>query len=87
MALHEFQNTPVTGLQELPAQLLMSRPLRSSLPMTAVMLKPKVSTGAKAALECRQTKQKHHYARLQNHCQRLSQILLDIQETNHGNLQ
>ena len=61
MALLEFRNTPVTGLQESPAQLLMSRRLRSSLPMTAMMLKPQIGTGAKAALECRQARQKHYY--------------------------
>ena len=51
MALLELQNTPVAGLQESPAQLLMSRRLRSSLPMTAAMLKPQISKGVKAALE------------------------------------
>ena len=61
MALLEFRNTPVTGLRESPAQLLMSRHLRSSLPMTAEMLKPQVSTGAKAALEHRQARQKFYY--------------------------
>ena len=29
--------------------------------MTTMMLKPQVSTGAKAALECRQARQKHYY--------------------------
>ena len=53
MILLEFQNTPVTGQQESLAQLLMSRHLRSFLPMTAEMLKPQVSTGPKAALEYR----------------------------------
>lgn len=50
-----------TVLQESLAQLLMSRRLRSSLPMTAMMFKPQVTVGAKAALECWQVKQKHYY--------------------------
>ena len=32
LALLEFRNTPISGLQESPAQLLMSRRLRSTLP-------------------------------------------------------
>ena len=45
-------------LKESPAQLLMSRHLRSSLPMTAAM--PKLQ-GVKAALENRQARQKYYY--------------------------
>ena len=63
MALLELRNTPVAGLQESPAQLLMSRRLRSSLPMTAAMLKPQISKGVKAALEDRQARQKYYYDR------------------------
>ena len=37
MALLEFRNTPITGLDQSPAQLLMSRHLRSSLPMIVTM--------------------------------------------------
>ena len=41
----------------------MSRRLRSNLPMTATMLKPHISKGAKAILEQRQARQKHWYDR------------------------
>ena len=37
LALLEFRNTPITGLNESPAQLLMSRCLHSSLPITEVV--------------------------------------------------
>ena len=63
IALLKLRNTPITGLQESPAQLLMSRRLRSNLPMTATMLKPHISKGPKAILEQRQARQKHWYDR------------------------
>ena len=61
MALLEFRNTPITGLQESPSQLLMSRRLRASLPMTAAMLKPQTSKGVITKLDQRQARQKHWY--------------------------
>ena len=63
MALLEFRNTPITGLQESPAQLLMNRRLRSILPMTTVLLEPQISRGTKEKLKQRQTNQKHLYDR------------------------
>ena len=38
LALLEFRNTPITGLDSLPAQLLMGRRLRSCLPMILTVL-------------------------------------------------
>ena len=38
MALLEFPNTPIPGIEATPVQLLMNRRLRSSLPMTGTML-------------------------------------------------
>ena len=61
LALLEFRNTPITGLQESPAQLLMSRRLRSTLPMTASMLQPHINENVKQKLKHRQTTQKRHY--------------------------
>ena len=61
LALLEFRNTPITGLQESPAQLLMSRRLRSTLPMTVPMLQPHVSANTKSKLKLRQNTQKKHY--------------------------
>ena len=63
LALLEFRNTPITGLNESPAQLLMGRRLRSSLPMTDSMLQPSISEGVKRKLEQRQQRQKHFYDR------------------------
>lgn len=42
LALLEHHNTPVAGLSASPAQILMSRQLRSNLPVTKELLKPKV---------------------------------------------
>jgi len=61
MALLEFQNTPITGLDESPAQLSMNRHLQSHLPRLPTMLQPCVSEGVKERLEQRQLKQKSQY--------------------------
>lgn len=57
----EFRNTPITGLDESPAQLLMGRHIRSALPMTGTLLQPFVSEGTREKLEQRQQWQKHAY--------------------------
>ena len=61
LALLEFRNTPISGLQESPAQLLMSRRLWSALPMTPSMLQPHVNVHTKEKLKHRQTTQKNYY--------------------------
>ena len=61
MALLEFRNTPITGIDKSPAQLLMSRRLRASLPMTGTMLKPEVPENTRVKLDHRQQKQKRSY--------------------------
>ena len=61
MALLEFCNTPVTGVEESPAQLLMSRRLRSNLPLAGKMLEPDVPEGVRARLHYRQQRQKKIY--------------------------
>ena len=61
LALLEFRNSPISGLQESPAQLLMSRRLRSTLPMTVSMLQPHISANVKKKLKHKQTTQKKHY--------------------------
>ena len=38
MVLLEFRSTPITGLDESPAQLLMSRHFRSHMPTIPTML-------------------------------------------------
>ena len=61
MALLEFRNAPITGIDKSPAQLLMSRRLRASLPMTGKMLEPEVSGNTRVKLDHLQQKQKRSY--------------------------
>ena len=61
LALLELRNTPITGMSYSPAQLLMNRRLRGSLPFTAKSLEPSVPEGAKSQLQNRQKKQKDQY--------------------------
>ena len=60
LALLEYRNTPITGLKYSPAQLLMSRTLRSKLPIAKKLLQPKV-VDAHDALKRRQVRQKTYY--------------------------
>ena len=57
LALLEYRNTPITGLEYSPAQLLMSRTLHSKLPTAEKLLRPKV-VDAHDALKRRQVRQK-----------------------------
>ena len=60
LALLEYRNTPVTGLVHSPAQMLMSRSLRSKLPSTIKSLAPQVVHPREDLLD-RQEKQKKLY--------------------------
>ena len=57
-ALLEYRKTPITGMQESPAQLLMSRMLKSKLPTTMALLRPRVQEKVSEKLEQRTAKQK-----------------------------
>lgn len=61
IALLQYRNTPITGLRYSPAQLLMSRRLKDTLPTTTSLLKPTVIESAKHDLVLRQGKQKVQY--------------------------
>ena len=62
IALLEYRNTPISGLPYSPAQMAMSRMLRSRLPVTHKALKP-VVVDAKPHLQSRHALQKHLYNR------------------------
>uniref|UniRef100_A0A3Q4MZZ0 Integrase catalytic domain-containing protein n=1 Tax=Neolamprologus brichardi TaxID=32507 RepID=A0A3Q4MZZ0_NEOBR len=62
LSLLEYRNTPVDGLKS-PAQILMSRRLRSILPSTTAQLRPQVTPQSlvqERREEC-QLRQKRHY--------------------------
>ena len=60
LVLLEYRNTPVSGLQYTPSQMLMSRLLRSKLPTKQTLLQPNV-VDAHSDLTCRQQRQKTYY--------------------------
>ena len=63
IALLEYRNTPISGLKESPAQLLMSRMLKSKLPTVESVLKPRVVDNPQQKLQQRSDKQKMYYDR------------------------
>lgn len=50
VALLEYRNTPVTGIGLSPSQMLNSRRLKSRLPTTAELIRPKVALDARGKL-------------------------------------
>nr|XP_039255977.1 uncharacterized protein LOC120332730 isoform X2 [Styela clava] len=61
--MEEFRNTPITGMNESPAELLMSRKLRSRIPTGNNSLQPRISADIKKSLYRRQQDQKRFYDR------------------------
>ena len=63
IALLDYRNTPISEMDLSPSQLLMSRRLSSSLPMTETLLLSQVNETAKKQLQKRQQKQVQYYNR------------------------
>ena len=63
LALLEYRNTPISGMDLSPAQLLMSIRLRSTLPMTHSLLTPTINEDVTEQLKDRQEKQQVYYNR------------------------
>ena len=63
LGLLEYRNTPLSDTMASPAQMLMSRRLRSLIPTTSAQLSPKVITGMPEKLLNKQVMQKHYYDR------------------------
>jgi hypothetical protein len=61
LAILHWQNTPTEGLDSSPAQRLMSRKLRSGLPITNSLLFPKVVEGVSEKLRWKRRMAKFHY--------------------------
>ena len=62
IAMLEYRNTPISGLRYAPAQLAMSRLLRSKLPTSRSVLQARV-VNAKPDLQERQQRMKRNYDR------------------------
>ena len=67
LSLLEYRNTPLAGIGASPAQLLMSRRLKDTLPSTSSLLSPQVVSGTGSALAQRQASQKRYYDRGTKH--------------------
>ena len=63
IALLEYRNTAITGMQESPAQLLMSRMLKSKLRTTTALLQRRVQENVREKLAQRAAKQKEYFDR------------------------
>ena len=60
LALLEYRNTPISGINLSPAQLLMNRRLYSNLPMSESLLKPATNNTAREQLTNKQQKQQQY---------------------------
>ena len=65
LALLEFRNSPISGMEESPAELLMSRKLRTRLPTPKYLLNQCQGPHLRSASSCmsRQQSQKNFYDR------------------------
>lgn len=63
LALLTLRNTPVTGLKYSPAQILMGRVLRSTLPASKAVLQPSIPKHIQETLQHLQSQQKRWYDR------------------------
>lgn len=61
LALLTLRNTPVTGMSYSPAQMLMGRVLRSTLPSSSSILVPAVPKDAHTTLQDLQKRQRQYY--------------------------
>ena len=67
LALLEYRTTPLSGMEYSPAQLLMSRRLKSVIPVTSSLLQPAVALNTQDKLAQRQDKQKLRYDQRARH--------------------
>ena len=67
LALLEYRNTPVTGLQYTTSQMLMGRLLRSKLPTKQTLLQPNV-VDAHRVLRCREQRRRRTTTRVHRLC-------------------
>jgi hypothetical protein len=63
LSLLEYRNTPLSGIGASPAQLLMSRRLRTKLPINSNLLKPLIQKDVQNKLKSNQLKIKQYYDR------------------------
>ena len=63
LAILDYRNTPIDGLDASPAQMLMQRRTRTTLPTASKLLKPKVVQNVHENLKLKQETQKRYFDR------------------------
>ena len=63
LALLELRSAPIAGMEQSPAELLMGRMLRTKLPASPMLLKPRMHDNVRTQLCQRQAVQKYYYDR------------------------
>jgi hypothetical protein len=63
LSLLDWRNTPTEGLDSSPAQRLLGRQTRTSLPTTTQLLKPKAPKNVRANMITKKNKQRKYYNR------------------------
>lgn len=61
LAILDYRNTPLEQVNKSPAQLMMGRRLKTTLPTTSALLKPADSATIKTQLQTRQASQAYYY--------------------------
>ena len=82
LALLEYRNTPVSCLQYIPSQMLMSRLLRSKLRTMLTLLQPNM-VDTHCYMRCRQQRQKMYYDKCASPLQQLNRG--DVVRVQRGN--
>lgn len=65
--LLDYRDSPISGIDATPAQLLMGRRLKTVLPVTSAQLKPRILPNSRAGLQDRQKVMAHYYNRGTRH--------------------
>ena len=63
IGLMEYRNTPISGLNLSPAQMLYNRRLKTKLPMSPKLLNPEIFTDLEKKFNIIQKRQKYYYDR------------------------
>ena len=85
IALLAYRNAKIPHLDASPAQLLMSRVLRSKLPIIPKQLKPKVVKSKSQQIKMYQRKQKHYYDTHHNSPNKTLQTGMTVRYRTHEN--
>ena len=86
LALLNYRNTPIAEINASPAQLLLSRRLRSKIPTTKDRLKPRVQPDMSMKIKMKQSKQKEQHDKHINRDHRIIRDSTNVRYLNHQNI-